>query len=369
MKQGVTIEPARRTKVPPLLALAALTLLAGCGETAEPPAAEIRPVRTVTIERREAGRPVVLTGRIQARDEAAIAFRISGRMIERAVNMGAYVEPGQFIARLESQNEMNMLRSAQANLAAAEGTLVNARNHFERQRHLMERGFAARAVYDDAVQGLQTAQSQVEAAQAQLKFAQDQLDFTELRADAEGVVIAVGAEPGEVVQVGQMIVQLAREGGRDAVFDVPAQIIRTAPSDPSITVHLTEDPRIQATGRVREVAPQADPVTRTFEVKVGLHEPPGGMRLGATVTGRMEVPGEHVIELPASALTQDGGDPAVWTVDPGSMTVALRRIEVGRYGPATVVVTDGLEAGEIVVVAGVQALHPGQKVRLAGQTS
>ena len=151
---------------------------------------------------------------------------------------------------------------------------------------------------------MQTAQAQVDAAEAQLKAAHDQVGFTELKADAPGVVTAIGPRGGEVVQAGQMIVRLARKDGRDAVFDVPAQVLRSAPSDPMIAVTLTDDPRVTATGRVREVAPQADPVTRTFEVKVGLTDPPEAMRLGATVTGRIEPEAVPIIEIPATALTR-----------------------------------------------------------------
>ena len=265
---------------------------------------EVRPVRTVTVEKRDSSVPVVLTGRIQADDEVSLAFRISGRMVERTVNLGDQVKPDQVVARLEPQNEMNALRAAQANLAAAEGQLAEANAEFGRQQHLSERGFAAQAVFDRARQAQQTAQSAVEAATAMLKNAKDQVSFTELRADAEGVVTAVSAEPGEVVQAGQRIIQLARQDGRDAVFDVPAQVIRSAPPDPLITVFLTDDPTVKADGRVREVAPQADPVTRTFEVKVGLSSPPPEMRLGATVTGRMQVEGGESIEIPATALTR-----------------------------------------------------------------
>jgi RND family efflux transporter MFP subunit len=344
--------------------LSCLPLLSACQPEAETAAPEVRPVRTVTIERRSAGVPVVLTGRIEAEDEAALAFRISGRMIERLVNLGARVEPGQVIGRLEPLNEMNALRAAQANVRAAEGQLVEARADFRRQQTLAERGFAAQAVYDRARQALQTAKSAVESTQALLKNAEDQVSFTELRADAEGVVTTVGAEPGEVVQAGQMIVRLARQQGRDAVFDVPAQVIRDAPADPLIAVTLADDPTIAATGRVREVAPTADPVTRTFEVKVGLASPPPEMRLGATVVGRMEVDVGEVIEIPASALTQADREPAVWVIDAATSTVAMRPIVVERFGPSSVTVEDGLAPGDIVVTAGVQALHPGQKVRM-----
>jgi RND family efflux transporter MFP subunit len=163
-----------------------------------------------------------------------------------------------------------------------------------------------------------------------------------------------------------MIVRLARKDGRDAVFDVPAQVFRSAPPDPQITVSLTDDPGVAARGRVRTVAPQANPVTRTFEVKVGLTDPPEAMRLGATVTGRMETESVPIIEIPATALTKSNQQPAVWIVDPSSRAVSLRNVEVLRFDQAQVAVSGGLDTGEIVVTAGVQALHPGQKVRLLG---
>ena len=120
-----------------------------------------------------------------------------------------------------------------------------------------------------------------------------------------GAVTAVGAEPGEVVHAGQMVVQVARQGGRDAVFDVPEQLMRTGPRDPVVEIALTNDPQVKATGRVREVSPQADPATRTFQVKVGIADPPEAMRLGATVTGRITLSAPSGVEIPASALTED----------------------------------------------------------------
>ena len=310
--------------------------------------------------------PVTLTGRIEAEDEVALAFRISGRLLDNDRMLADRLEPGQVVARLESQNERNALRAAQANLAAAEGQLTQALNHFERQDTLLKQGWTTRANHDQARQAQQTAQSQVDAAEAQLKSAHDQVSFTELRADAPGVVTAVGPRAGEVVQAGQMIVRLARKDGRDAVFDAPAQLLRSAPSDPQITVSLTDDPRVTARGRVREVAPQANPATRTFEVKVGLTDPPEAMLLGATVTGRMEVESVPVIEIPATALTKFNQRPAVWIVDPSNLTVSIRNVEVLRFDPASVAISEGLDIGEVVVTAGVQALHPGQKVRLLG---
>ena len=352
----------------PWPALLLLGLLGAC-QQAEAPPPDIRPVKTITVERRADEQSVSLTGQIRAQDEVSLAFRTDGRMLERPVNIGDQVKPGQVVARLDPQNQQNALRSAQASLSAAQGQLTQARNTFERQQGLLQKGYTTRAQFDDAQQARQTAEAQVDSAQAQLRNAQDQLGYTELQADAPGTVTAKGAEPGEVVKAGQMIVQVARQGGRDAVFDVPAHLVRMGPRQATITIALADDPSVKATGRVREVAPQADPVTRTYQVKIGLTDPPAAMRLGSTVVGRASATSGEVIEVPATALTEANGRPAVWVVDPATQTVALRNIDVVRYDPASVTVSQGIEAGDVVVTAGVQALRPGQKVRLLGVTS
>jgi membrane fusion protein, multidrug efflux system len=352
-----------------LRAVALLTLLAGCGPPAEPAAPEIRPVRVITIEERTGGDTVSLTGTVQAATTVNLAFRIDGRMTERLVNVGDTVTPGQLIARLDPANEDDALRAARADMAGAMGQLTEAQNNHERQRTLLRDGWTTRVRYDEARQTLETAQSRADGAQAQLNIAKSRLSYTELDADAAGTVTAVGAEPGEVVQAGRMIVEVARQDGRDAVFDVPAQIKDTAPADPEIEVVLTMNPAVSVVGHVREVAPRADPATGTFQVRVGLVDPPAVMRLGSTVTGRMQVGTGPGIEVPASAITRAEGQPAVWVVDPATATVALRNIEVLRHDPVSVVVAQGLEAGDVVVTAGVQVLRPGQKVRLLGAAS
>src|SRR5262249_30215532 len=149
-------------------------------------------------------------------DEAALAFRISGRIIENDLKLGDRIKSGQVLARLESQNERNALRTAQAQLAAAQAQLTQARNHFDRQETLLADGWTTRPRFDEAKQALQSAQSAVDAAEAQVKAAHDLVGFTELIADTEGVMTAVGPRAGEVVQAGQMIARVARQDGRDA---------------------------------------------------------------------------------------------------------------------------------------------------------
>ncbi len=343
--------------------------LAACKPNDKAEAPQARPVRTVTAAVQPTGENFVLTGHIEAEDEVSFAFRLPGRMIERPVNVGDRIKPGQELAKLDPENEVNALRSAQASVAAARAAVTQSRAAFERQRTLLAQGHTPRAQFDLAEKALQTAQSQLDDAEARFQIAARRVSYTILTADAPGTVTARGAEPGEVVQAGQMIVRVARQGGRDAVFDVPAQVLRAAPEDTPITVALADDPSVKASGRVREVAAQADPVTRTFQVKVGLTDPPAAMRLGSTVNGTAQFNAADMVAIPASALTELNRQPAVWIVDPKKLTVSMRNISVARFDPGTVVVADGLETGDIVVTAGVQALHPGQKVRLLGPTS
>jgi len=323
-------------------------------------------VRTITLGQRAGGEIISLTGQVRAKDQASLAFRLDGRMIERLVNVGDVVAGGQIVARLEPQIQQSALRSAEANLSSVEAQRNEARITFWRQQELLKDGWTSRANFDKAQHQLETLQGQVDAAKGQLRIAQEQLSYTVLSADAPGAVTGVGAEPGEVVHAGGMVVQIARQGGRDAVFDVPEQLMRTGPRDPAVEIALTNDPQVKAAGRVREVSPQADPATRTFQVKVGITDPPEAMRLGATVTGRITLSDPPGVEVPASALTKTNDGPAVWVVDPDSQTVTLRSVHVLRYDPATVVISQGLETGDVVVTAGAQTLRPAQKVQLAG---
>ena len=294
-------------------ALIAVTL-AGCDKTS-PPLAEARPVRTITIEHGAEGEIVSLTGHIRPKDQVSLAFRLDGRMIERPVHVGDVLKPGQVVARLDPQIQDNALRSAEANLASAEAVLTQARLTFGRQQQLMKDGWTTRANFDEVQQKLLSAEAQVE---LRTGSGADRARAAELHGVVSrlpGAVTATGAESGEVVHAGQTIVQLARQGGRDAVFDVPEQLIRNSPPDTQVDIALTNDPQVKATGRVREVSPQADAATRTFQVKVGITDPPAAMKLGDTVVGRVRLTAPPGVEVPASALTETGDTrPSGWSI-------------------------------------------------------
>jgi RND family efflux transporter MFP subunit len=202
--------------------------VAGCSrEEARIP--DPRPVRTVTIEDPAEAEPVSFTGQIRAKDQVKLAFRLDGRMIERKVSVGDVVAAGQVVAKLDARDEQNALRSLEAGLASAQAGLTDARLSLGRQRALLKAEATPPARFDSAQGALHTAEAQVESAQAQLRIAQDRLGYTVVCADSPGAVTATGADSGEVVKAGQMIVQVAEHGRLDAVFDVPEHFIRTGP--------------------------------------------------------------------------------------------------------------------------------------------
>ncbi len=361
--------PTHRGLAKACIGAGVLLLLAGCQRAAEAPPPEIRPVRAITVAKLAAGSTVTMTGTVQAQTEINQSFRIDGRLIERTVDVGDTVRPGQLIARLDPQNEESSLQAARAQLAAARARLVEANSNYDRIKGLVAEDAVSRAQFEQAEALRTTAQAQLEAAQSQLNLAENRLSYTRLTSEVAGVVTARGPEAGEVVSAGRMIIQVAREGGRDAVFDVPGQVKDSAPKNPEIAVTLIDDPKVAASGRVREVSPRADPVTGTFAVRVRLIDPPATMRLGSTVSGRMKLDATPAIEVPATALVRTDGRTAVWVFDRQSGTVSLRNIAVGNADARSVQVTSGLDPGDVVVTAGVQALRPGQKVRLAESRS
>jgi RND family efflux transporter MFP subunit len=341
-------------------------VLGGCRDVEEPPRSEIRPVRTVTVDPKPVEDDREAVGEIRPRQESDLGFRVSGKVTSRAVDTGAVVKSGDLLARLDEQDFQNKLRSAEADVTSAEAVLTEAKGTEDRQSQLLAKGVTTRSNYDAAVKNLRSAEAQLESAKAALDLAKDQLKYTELRADFDGVVTAVGAEPGQVVNVGQMVVRLAKPDDVDAVFNVAESAFRDRqPGDrPQIVVTLLSSPSIVAEGTVREVSPVADPTTRTYQVKVSLDKPPPAMRFGASVMGRLKATTAPVVVLPGSAIHDKSGKPAVWLYDAATSTVRLKPVTVSRFEMDRVILSDGLGKGDVVVTAGVNRLREDQKVRL-----
>ena len=345
-------------------AVVLMLALAACKKEEEKAAAlNIRPVRTVTVEPSEAGETVSLTGEIQPRYQADLGFRVNGKILERPVDVGTQVKKGDLLARLDAQQYRQDLEVAKAEVAKADAEVARSQAQEYRQRELLKNGHTTQVAYDQALKTFKTAQAQADATRARQVQASENLGYTDLQADNDGVISAIGADPGQVVSAGQMVVRLAQPGEREAVFNLAEATFKSPPKNPTVEIKLVSNPDIATQGKVRYISPQADPTTRTFTVRVALADPPPQMRLGANVTGSVTVNQGSSITIPGSALFQKDGRPAVWLVEKDG-TVQLKPITVQRYQGDAIVVGDGLSQGDVVVTAGVQKLLPGQKVAL-----
>jgi RND family efflux transporter MFP subunit len=341
--------------------------LAGCKPEDAP--VEARPVRSLVVDLKPIadGRQVV--GEIRPRYESDLSFRVTGKVLSRLVDVGAWVKQGDTLATLDTQDYQNRLRSAEAEVSFAEAALVEAIGAEARQAKLLKDGWTPRATYNSALHNMQAAEARLKAAKANLDLTRDQLNYTTLRADFEGVVTAVGTEAGQNVNAGQMVVKLARPDDRDGVFNIAETAFAdVSGAHPEVIVWPLSNPNLTVSGLVREISPVADPATRTYTVKVTLKNPPPQIRFGMSIGGRLKGPAALAVALPLSAIFEKNGSPAVWVLDQQSSSLALRAIEVARYEANTVVVGSGLASGDIVVTAGVNTLTVGQKVRLAEAT-
>ena len=321
-------------------------------------------VRVATAQLTEFAPTVTVTGVVAAQVQADLGFRLSGKVAECFVDIGDHVTADQVLARLDPVEQQAEVDSAKAGIRSADALLGQNSANLERLKNLVFRGNATRRDYDQAVAAFQTAHAQLDQARAQLATAQDKLSYTQLHAGAAGIIVARNVEPGQVVAQAQPAFVLARDGPRDAVFNIYEWAMANVAFDKGLSVSAVTDPTVKALGDVREIAAAVDPNTMTVTVRVGLRETPSGMSLGSVVNGRAPTRAQKAFLLPWGALFEIDGKPAVWIVDPHGSTVSLKPVVIDRYNLDTIAVTSGLEPGQTVVFAGTQLLRPGQKVEI-----
>ena len=327
---------------------------------------ESRLVRTLVVNPTALGEDRHAIGEVKPRYESDLSFRVGGKVLSRLVDVGAGVKKGDTLATLDTQDYQNRLRSAEADVHSAEAAFIEAQGTEARKAKLLKDGWTPQANYDSALSALRASDAKLIVAKANRDLIRDQLNYTELKADFDGVITAVGAEAGQNVNAGQMVVKLARPDGKDGVFNIAETAFTEMSSNPiEVLVWPLSNPELAVEGVVREISPVADPATRTYTVKVTLKNPPPQLRFGMSIGGRLKGEAALAVTLPLSALIEKNGAPAVWVLDQHSSSLTLRSITVARYEANTVVVAGGLTKGDIVVTAGVNTLTVGQKVRLA----
>jgi multidrug efflux system membrane fusion protein len=347
-----------------LAASGAAFLLAAC--TPAPPAAEpIRAVKVLTVGASEFQASLEYAGEVKPRVESRLGFRVGGKITRRQAELGQHVKAGQVLAQLDPQDFRLAAEAARAQVAAAQTNRDLAAGDFKRYQALKDQNFISGAELERRDTTLKAAQAQLQQAQAQFSSQGNQTAYTSLVADVSGVVTAIEAEPGQVVSAGTPVVRIAQDGARDVVFSVPEDKVAAIKVGQAVTVRVWAEART-ISGSVREVSASADPLTRTYQIKVAL-EGKDAPALGATVYVQpqgLSLAGLQVIKLPTSALKQDGRATAVWVLDQATMTVKSQPVQIATADGNEAVIAGGLTPGMLVVSAGVHVLSPNQKVTI-----
>ncbi len=354
------------------VSMGVILLLSACTKpvaTEEP----IRAVKVLTVAVDSIQSGAEFAGEVRARVESRLGFRVAGKIIQRPVEVGQRVKAGQLLAQLDVQDYRLAAEAAKAQVAAAATNRNLAEADYKRFKELKDQNFISGAELERRESTLKAAQAQLEQAQAQLAGQRNQAGYTSLMADVSGIVTGVDAEVGQVVAAGTPIVRIAQDGARDVVFSVPED--RVAAVTPGSLVEVRSWAEgANRKGTVREVAASADPVTRTYQVKVSLDakDAAAAPPLGATVYVVPAVfarSGIQVIKLPTSALKQDGKTTAVWLLDKASMTLKSQPVEIATADGNDAIIAKGLVPGMLVVSAGVHVLQAGQKVTIYNEKS
>lgn len=358
-----------RLRKPALFRLALLlpvaTVLAGCGSEAKVGQKAVRPVKAIVVGEPARERTLTYSGVVRPRIESAMGFRVGGKIVERRVNIGDRVEVGQVIARLDDTDLKLAEGSAKAALAAARTRRDVAIENFARARALLPKAFIAKATYDARKNERDAAIGAFETAEVQLAQATNAVGYATLRAGKAGIVTAVRAEPGQVVNAGTPVIVLAESGETEIAIVVPEQDVARLAVGRPIDLTLWAGPRTPLKGHIREISAQADAESRTYAVRATVHEPPATMRLGMTATVSIQVEDAAAsVVVPLTAVTESGGTTVVFTVEPASRTVRKKPVTLAATVPDGVRIARGLAPGEIVVTAGVQFLRDGMQVRL-----
>ena len=342
----------------------AIGFLAACSKP-EPVVDAPRPVVVFTLASAPVAPAALYTGEVRARYESDLAFRIGGKIVERRVDVGAVVKPGQLLARLDPADAGLNAEAARAQLAAAENEFAYARAEVLRYRDLVAKNFVSRSVLDAKETAFRSATARVEQARAQASVAGRQAGYTSLLADQPGVITAVGAEVGQVVKDSAVVMKLARDGEREVLIAVPESRIGELKKAGRVEVRLWTQPDVALAGRVREIAPSADAASRTYAVRVSIVDPAPALQLGMTANVSLADAAPGGLLVPSTAVFEQGGASSVWVLQPEGELVrpVLRPVTVRQFREDGVLVSAGLKAGETIAAAGVHKIVAGQALR------
>jgi len=324
----------------------------------------VRPARVLEIAYRRHAQSLVLAGTVAPRIEITLGFRVGCKIVQRLVDVGATVKPGNVIAELDPADYRLAVDNARAALTSAEADYSRAKADYERYLNLRGSAAFTPQTLEQRQSLAATTQARVEQAKSQLATAENNLAYTVLSTDAPGVVTAVQAEVGQVLAQGQGVVRVARTDELEILVGVPEHRLKAVRESTTASFELWSDPGRRYPAKLRELSPSADPTTRTYAARFSVIDPPEFIGLGMTATLSFERPdAAPVAEVPLSAIFQRGTQPAVWVVDRASGAVELRPVTIARWRDETAAIASGVKDGELIATAGVHKLEAGQKVK------
>ena len=339
-------------------------ICAGCSEKQQA-APEPRLVNAIRVNPSNTTNDVAYSGEVRPRYESNLSFRVPGKIVARKVEVGGMVSKGNVLAKLDPEDQYLNTRSAESQQAAAQSEYEQSKAELARYTDLYEKKFISKAEFDRHQNDFNVAKARLEQSQAQLAVSKNQSGYTELSADHAGVVTALLAEVGQVVAAGQTVMKVARTDEREVGISIPENRLTELSAARQIDISLWSDPSKIYQGKLREVSPSADPVTRTYAAKISVLNADPAMKLGMTANVYLRgLPRTSALLLPATALFQDNGHAAVWVVDKTTSKVALVPVEISEYVDDRVGVISGLSPGDLIVRAGVHKLYAGEKVRV-----
>ncbi|MFM9835946.1 MAG: efflux RND transporter periplasmic adaptor subunit [Methylophilaceae bacterium] len=336
-------------------------VLAAC-EKPEVPPTPPRPALVMVVGKTAINKSMVLVGEVKSRYESNQSFRIGGKIIERKVEVGSQVKRGQVLARIDATDTNLNTQAANADVRAAEANYELAKAEVERQRKLVEKKFISQSALEVREADLKTSAAKVQQAKAQASATGNQSRYATLVADREGVVTQVHAEPGQVVQAGEMVAQIVDTKQIEVLISVPESRMTKVKIGEKVAIKLWADREKTYLGIVREVAPAASSTTRTFDVRVAIKDADEAVKLGMTAGVKFADEGTTDILVPSAALTQINGKSIVWVIDKNGVA-NTREVTAGQYSEEGVPIISGLQADELVAIAGVHTLVKGQKVQ------
>jgi RND family efflux transporter MFP subunit len=349
------------------LAMVAIAL-AGCNEEVAENPAPSRPVLVASVHYEAESPERSFVGTIKPRIETDMGFRVPGKVAKRLVEVGQTVEVGQPLATLDDVDLKLQAEQAEAEFHAATGVLAQAAAAEQRARELRTKGWTTDAQMDQARAAADEARARLNRAERSVELTNNSLSYATLVADTRGVVTATLVDPGQVVASGQTAIRVARFAEKEAVVAIPETLVGRA-KDGVASVTLWSEPNKKYAAKLREIAPAADPATRTYLAKFSLSDAGDDVSLGMTATLTLADPETmRVARLPLSALFSTGGDPSLYVVDDKG-DVARKPVAVKSYESNDVVIAGGVDEGAKVVVLGVQKLDPTQKVRVVSSLS